>query len=50
MKRQEKIDLVLSARPRLTYIIRAANDEQLNRLVDEVMKELDRELAEATFN
>lgn len=49
MSRQEKIQLVLSARPRLVHIIKCANDEQLDRLVEEVQKELDKELCEAAF-
>lgn len=50
MNRLEKIELVLSARPRLTYIIKAASDEQLDQLVEEAMKDLDKELEEAAFN
>lgn len=49
MTRQEKINLILDARPRLVHIIKCANDEQLNRLVEEVQKELERELDEAAF-
>lgn len=49
MTRQEKIQLILDARPRLVHIIKCANDEQLNRLVEEVQKELERELDEAAF-
>ena len=47
MTRQEKINIVLDARPRLVHIIKCANDDQLDRLVEEVQKELDRELSEA---
>lgn len=50
MDKQEKIELILSARPRLVHIIKCANDDQLDRLVDEVNKELERELFEAAFN
>ena len=50
MNRLEKIELVLSARPRLVHIIKAASDDQLNRLVAEVMKDLDKELQEVAFN
>lgn len=49
MDKQEKIELILSAIPRLVHIIKCANDDQLDRLVDEVQKELDRELTEAAF-
>lgn len=49
MTRQEKVQLILDARPRLVHIIKCANDEQLNRLVEEVQKELERELDEAAF-
>lgn len=49
MTKQEKIQLILDARPRLVHIIKCANDEQLNRLVEEVQKELERELDEAAF-
>lgn len=49
MTRQEKIQLILDARPRLIHIIKCANDEQLDRLVEEVRKDLQRELEEAAF-
>lgn len=49
MTRQEKINIVLDARPRLNHIIKCANDDQLDRLVVEVQKELQRELDEAAF-
>ncbi|MDT2756945.1 hypothetical protein P7G51_06085 [Enterococcus asini] len=49
MTRQEKIQLILDARPRLVHIIKCANDDQLDRLVEEVQKELERELDEAAF-
>ncbi|HHE1041093.1 TPA: hypothetical protein ACN6WL_002585, partial [Enterococcus faecium] len=49
MTRQEKINIVLDARPRLVHIIKCANDDQLDRLVEEVQKELERELDEAAF-
>ncbi|EOH1646519.1 hypothetical protein ACLSC2_000766 [Enterococcus faecium] len=51
MIRQEKINIVLDARPRLIHIIKCANDDhdQLDRLVAEVQKELQRELDEAAF-
>ncbi|EOS7783640.1 hypothetical protein FDO51_RS11535 [Enterococcus hirae] len=49
MTRQEKINLVLDARPRLVHIIKCATDVQLDLLVEEVQKELERELDEAVF-
>lgn len=49
MTKQEKINLILDARPRLMHIIKCANDDQLDRLVEEVQKELERELDEAAF-
>lgn len=49
MTRQEKIQLILDARPRLVHIIKCANDDQLDRLVEEIQKELERELDEAAF-
>ena len=49
MTREEKIQVVLSARPRLIHIIKCANDEQLDRLVEEVQKDLQHELDEAAF-
>jgi len=49
MTRPEKIKIVLDARPRLVHIIKCANDDQLDRLVEEVQKELQRELDEAAF-
>lgn len=49
MTRQEKVQLILDARPRLVHIIKCANDDQLDRLVDEVRKDLERELDEAAF-
>ncbi|MDB7374090.1 hypothetical protein PNA32_06870 [Enterococcus faecium] len=49
MTRQEKINIVLDARPRLVHIIKYATDDQLNRLVEEVQKELERELDEVAF-
>ena len=49
MSKQEKIALILDARPRLKRIILCANDDQLDRLVEEVQKELQRELDEAAF-
>ncbi|MDK4351210.1 hypothetical protein M4I17_02165 [Enterococcus thailandicus] len=49
MTRQEKISIVLDARPRLIHIIKCANDDQLDRLVEEVNKDLQRELDEASF-
>ncbi|EOS7999074.1 hypothetical protein DW624_RS00595 [Enterococcus hirae] len=49
MTRQEKIDIVLDARPRLVHIIKCTNDDQLDCLVEEVQKELERELNEAAF-
>ena len=49
MTRQEKISIVLDVRPRLVHIIKCANDDQLDRLVEEVQKELERELDEAAF-
>lgn len=49
MTRQEKINIVLDARPRMIHIIKCANDDQLDRLVEEVNKDLQRELDEASF-
>ena len=49
MTREQKIAAVLDATPKLTRIIFLATDEQLNRLVEEVQKELQRELDEAAF-
>lgn len=49
MTKQEKINLILDARPRLVHIIKCANDDQLDRLVEEVRKDLQRELDEAAF-
>ncbi|MDT2753155.1 hypothetical protein [Enterococcus thailandicus] len=49
MTRQEKINIVLDARPRMVHIIKCANDDQLDRLVEEVNKDLQRELDEASF-
>lgn len=49
MTKQEKIKLILDARPRLVHIIKCATDDQLDRLVEEVQKELERELDEAAF-
>lgn len=49
MTRQEKINIILDARPRLVHIIKCANDDQLDRLVEEVNKDLQRELDEASF-
>lgn len=49
MTNQEKINLILDARPRLIHIIKCANEEQLDRLVEEVQKDLERELEEASF-
>lgn len=49
MTRQEKINIILDARPNLKHIIKCANDDQVDRLLDEVRKELQRELEEAAF-
>ena len=49
MTRQEKINIILDARPRLVHIIKCANDDHLDRLVEEVNKDLQRELDEAAF-
>lgn len=49
MTKQEKINLILDARPRLVHIIKCASDDQLDRLVEEVRKDLERELDEAAF-
>ena len=49
MTRQEKVQLILDARPRLVHFIKCANDDQLDRLVEEIQKELERELNEAAF-
>lgn len=47
--RQEKIDMILTARPKLKAIIAFATDDQLDALVAEVQKELQHELFEAAF-
>lgn len=44
-----KINIVLDAKARLVHVIKCATDDQLNRLVEEVQKELERELDEAAF-
>ncbi|WP_270608802.1 hypothetical protein [Enterococcus thailandicus] len=49
MTRKDKINIILDARPRLIHIIKCANDDQLDRLVEEVNKDLQRELDEASF-
>ncbi|MGG5333715.1 hypothetical protein [Enterococcus sp. AZ163] len=49
MTNEEKIKAILDARPNLKHIIKFATDEQLERLVEEVQKELQRELDEAAF-
>lgn len=49
MTREAKINIILNARPRLVHIIQCANDEQLDRLVEEVKKDLEHELMEASF-
>lgn len=49
MTKQEKINVILDARPRLVHIIKCANDDQLDRLVEEIQKDLERELDEAAF-
>ncbi|MDQ2183370.1 hypothetical protein [Enterococcus hirae] len=49
MTRQEKINIVLDARPKLVHIVKCVTDDQLDRLVEEVQKELERELDEAAF-
>lgn len=49
MTQEEKIQMILDARPRLKHIVKCANDEQLDRLVEEVQKELEHELFEAAF-
>ncbi len=49
MTRQEKINIVLDARPRMVHIIKCANDDQLDRLVEEVNKDLQCELDKAQF-
>ena len=49
MTQEEKIQIILDARPRLIHIIKCASDEQLDRLVEEVGKDLQRELDEAAF-
>ncbi|WP_164885465.1 hypothetical protein [Enterococcus hirae] len=44
-----KINIVLDARSRLVHIIKCATDVQLDLLVEEVQKELERELDETAF-
>lgn len=50
MSREDKISIVLMSRPKLVNIVKVATDDVLDRLVDEVNKELERELFEAAFN
>ncbi|ENZ7246181.1 hypothetical protein EJW94_RS11835 [Enterococcus hirae] len=47
--RQEKMNIVLDAGPRLVHIIKCATDDQLDRLVEEVNKDLQHELEEVAF-
>lgn len=49
MTKDEKIQLILDARPRLTHIIKCENDQQIDRLVEEVQKDLQNELDEVAF-
>lgn len=49
MTKEQKIEAVLDARPNLKRIVFLATDDQLDRLVEEVQKELQRELDEAAF-
>ncbi len=49
MSRREKINIVLDEKPRLVHVIKCATDDQLDRLVEEVQKKLERELDEAAF-
>ena len=49
MSRREKINIVLDEKARLVHVIKCATDDQLNHLVEEVQKELERELDEAAF-
>ncbi|MDL4900529.1 hypothetical protein QRY03_11215 [Enterococcus hirae] len=44
-----KINIVLDARPRLVHIIKCATDDQFDRLVEEVNKDLQHELEEVAF-
>lgn len=50
MTRETKINIIIDARPNMKHIIQCATDEQLDRMVEEVQKELERELNEAVFN
>ncbi|MDV7772766.1 hypothetical protein PSG77_11400 [Enterococcus hirae] len=49
MSRREKINIVLDAKARLVHVIKCATDVQLDLLVEEVQKELERELDETAF-
>lgn len=49
MTKQEKIELIIDTRPRLSRIIKCANEQQLDRMVEEIQKELQKELDEAAF-
>lgn len=49
MTKEEMVAAILDARPNLKHIIKFATDEQLERLIEEVQKELQRELDEAAF-
>lgn len=49
MPRQEKINAILDARPGLVNIIKFVADDQLDRMIEDIKKELERELDEAAF-
>ncbi|MGM0239442.1 hypothetical protein [Enterococcus sp. AZ103] len=50
MTRETKINIIIDARPNMKHIILCVNDEQLDRMVEEVQKELNRELIEAMYS
>lgn len=49
MSREQKIAIILDARPNLKNIILIIPDEQLDLIIEEIPKELERELSEAAF-
>lgn len=50
MTRETKINIIIDTRPNMKHIILCATDEQLDRMVEEVQKELDRELVETIYS
>lgn len=49
MTQQSKINFILLVNPRLSSVIEAMEDHQIERFYEEAQKELDKELDEATF-